>query len=133
MAKSALYAIKNATAVFLVASSTNTVDGRTGNTTATPLELTYSLYVDGEVDPEIRRLPGADDYGRLLTCNAVSPNKLDSRIIPGTKCRITFANSTESSGIVRDTYTPYGRTGLLADVLGKALGDSVIIEQTWRS
>jgi hypothetical protein len=133
MTKAALYAIKNATAVFLVASPTNVVDGRTGNTTAVPEELTYSLYVDGEIDPGIRRLPGADDYARLLTCNVVSPSKLDSRIIPGTKCRISFSNSTESDGIVRDTYMAYGRTGLLADVLGKALGDSVLIEQIWRS
>jgi hypothetical protein len=133
MAKAALYAIRNATAVFLVASPANTVDPRTGNTEAVTQELTYSLYIEPEVDPSIRRLPGADDYGRLLTCNAVSPSKLDSRIITGTKCRITFANSTESSGIVRDTYTPFGRTGLLADVLGKSLGDSIIIEQTWRA
>lgn len=131
MAISALYAIRNGEATFYAAGTTSTIDERTGNVVFASEELTYKLHVTTELDPEIASLPGVNNYDRALQCYAVSPKKLDSRIIPGTKCEVTFGGVT-SSGVVRHIHFPYGNADFGA-LLNNVLGDSILIEQFWRS
>ena len=129
MAKSALYAVKNATIVFFVAGAATEVDPATNNVVLTRSEISYDFYLESDGKPGSNQLPGADRYDRELIGYAVSPKKLDSRIIRGTKCRISYGR-TDSEAVVRDIVFPFGETGF-GSLLNNVLGDQVLFEQFW--
>jgi hypothetical protein len=133
MAKSALFALKNTTVVFFVAGSTIQTDPATGNRTVEKVELAYDFYLtpgnSSRSSPSIARMDGADKYDRLLSGWAVSPKKLDSRIIRGVKCSINYSR-VNSTGIVRDINFPFGQDGF-GSLLTNVLGDTILLEQVW--
>jgi hypothetical protein len=129
MAKSALFAIKNATIVFFVAGTATEVDPATNNVVLTKTEISYSFYLETDGKPSNDQLPGSDRYARELVGYAVSPKKLDARIIRGTKCRIDYGR-TSSEAVVRDIVFPYGDSGF-GSLINNVLGDRVLFEQFW--
>lgn len=131
MARSALFAIKNATIVFYVAGISTQVDPATGNVTSVKTEISYDFYLESDGKPGNNQLPGADRYDRELVGYAVSPKKLDTRIIRGTKCKISYGR-VESEAVVRDIAFPYGETGF-GTLINNVLGDQVLFEQFWGS
>lgn len=131
MARSALFAIKNATIVFYVAGTSTTVDPNNGNVVAQKTNISYEFYLTSDGKPGVSELPGADRYERELVGYAVSPKKLDPRIIRGTKCRIS-SGRTNSDAIVRDIVYPFGEDGF-GSIINNALGDRVLFQQFWGS
>lgn len=131
MARSSLYALKNATARFVVASSGTTEDTETGNIRPKTQNITVDCFLNKEVVNEVT-YPGVSNYKINYIGRVVSPGQLDARIQPGVKCYVKLGTEPEREGMVRDCRYNYGNTGILGN-LGKILGESIYIEAEWQS
>lgn len=121
---SALSALANAVATFVVAGAGVATDPDTGNVQAVTETLTVSLFLRAE-DVEVLRYPGVDQHETLFEGYAVTPAVLDVRVIPGTTGTLAFAGGAAVPCEVKTVALPFGRTGLLGQTLGQTLGTKV--------
>jgi hypothetical protein len=119
---SALSGLSNATAVFTVAGSGSVTDVTTGNVTPAPTTLTVTLFLKAD---RVRSVgfPGVDVQETIYDGYCMST--LDARIISGVQGILTFAGESAVDCEVLSVRLPFGKTGLLGDVLNAALGERI--------
>ena len=128
---SALAALANATATFQVASTGVTTDAATGNVVPNAASVTASLFLK-ESNVETQLYPGVDVV-RGAYQGYVTGGVLDSRVRVGTEGTLTFAGGAAVTCEVRALRQPYGKTGLLGEVLGSVLGAQIILTTSAQS
>jgi hypothetical protein len=121
---SALTALANATATFTVAGSATITDPETGNIKPVDESVVVSLFLKAEKQRN-RQFPGVDIEEVFFEGYAVEA--LDSRVLVGTLGSLSFSSETAVDCEVLELRTPYGDTGLIGDVLAKALGEKIVL------
>lgn len=121
---SALSALANATATFVVPTTGVMTDPDTGNVRAATASITVSLFLKAEKISSTP-LPGVDVVDTLYEGYAVDPVAFDSRIVVGTEGTIAFAGDTAEECEVMGLRLPYGKTGLLGQTLGAVMGERI--------
>jgi hypothetical protein len=121
---SALSALVNATATFVVAGTGVVTDPNTGN--VVPVEDTVQVQLFLRADKlEYSALPGVDVVETLYEGYAVSPTAIDPRVVVGTRGTLVFAGEGEEVCEVKALRMPYGNQGLIGDVMCRVLGEKV--------
>lgn len=126
---SALASFANASAVFTVPTTGTTTDARTGNVIPNTTTVTVSLYLRQGSRDTSSDFPGADTDVDSFEGYAVSPQALDSRIIPGTTGTLTFAGQAAARCEVLNARYPYGATGTIGATTQSAIGDRISIRR----
>lgn len=122
---SALAALANATATFQVAASGVTTDAATGNVVPNSTTISASLFLK-ESSVETRLYPGVDVVEAVYE-GYVTSGALDAKVVVGSRGTLTFAGGSAINCEVRALRQPYGKTGLLGEVLGTVLGEQIIL------
>jgi len=133
---SAIAFLANATAVFDVPTAGTITDPTTGNVVPNTETVTVSLYLrnaggispssgTGGGLPSLDVFPGVGVEDESFEGYAVSPQALDSRIVPGIKGTITFGSDAPTPCEVVAARYPFGSTGFLGETLQGILGDKI--------
>jgi len=127
MARSGLYGIRNATAVFNVSGTSTTVDPETGNINVQPETISCDLYIDADEKESTISKPGADYSDTDYTGNCVNPKVLDPRVRSGTWGTINFSGE-EYRCKVKSVGAPFGISGLIGQALVNSIGTPITIQ-----
>jgi hypothetical protein len=121
---SALTGLKNATATFTVAGNATIADPETGNIRPVEESVTVNLFLKAEKQrsSQFRGVGIEQTYFEGYVVDA-----LDSRVLVGSTGTVSFASQPAVECEVMELNPPYGKTGLLGDVLSKALGESIVL------
>jgi hypothetical protein len=120
---SALQGLENAELALVVPASGTAVDPATGNVEANTETIQLKAYLKGESVAEAT-YPGVNVYSTLYE-GYVTSGPLDERVGVGTAGTLDFAGAGPVECEVVEARLPYGRTGLLGEVLTGALGAKV--------
>jgi hypothetical protein len=121
---SALSALVNATALFVVAGRGVVTDPNTGNVQAVEESVEVQMFLRAD-KVEYTALPGVDVTETLYEGYAVAPTAIDPRVVVGTKGTLVFAGEVEEVCEVKALRMPYGNQGLIGDVVCRVLGEKV--------
>ena len=119
---SALNALSNASATFVVAATGVTTDPVTGNVRPAEAEVQVSLFLKADRQAGVT-FPGVEITETLFEGYAL--DTLDTRITEGTPGTLTFAGADPLPVEVVTIRLPYGKTGLLGETLNAALGERI--------
>lgn len=124
---SAIAFLANATAVFTVPTDGTITEPATGNVVPATETLTVTLYLrsSGGTAPRLSEFPGVGVEDDTLEGYAVSPQALDSRIVPGVRGTLTFGSDDPVPCEVAAARYPFGSTGFLGETLQGILGDKI--------
>tara|TARA_R110000868_G_scaffold170954_6_gene406387 strand:- start:485 stop:877 length:393 start_codon:yes stop_codon:yes gene_type:complete len=120
---SALFALANATAVFILPTVGVITDPSTGNVLPAQDAATVTLYLR-QASPQPAGLEGVDTDTIICEGYAVEPQALDARIRPGTRGTVTMSGREMTCEVLQERF-PYGSTGLLGTTLQTILGDRI--------
>ena len=119
---SALKGLSNATATFHVATTGVLTDPDTGNITAAMEEVTATFYLKSDRIAD-NQFPGVSVQQIIYDGYAIEP--LDSRLTVGSTGVLTFAGEDVVNVEITGLRLPYGKTGLLGEVLNASLGERI--------
>lgn len=121
---SALAALANATATFMVPTVGTVTDPTTGNVVPATETVTVNLYLrQGTTRPS--EFPGVDTEVETYEGYAVNPQALDARIKPGVVGTLNFAGQGAIDCEVINGRYPYGSTGLIGSTVQQVIGDKI--------
>lgn len=121
---SALSSVANATVTFQVAAAGVKTDPVTGNVVPATKDVTVSLFLKAETVGN-RLFPGVDVLDTIYEGYAVSPTAFDAGVVVGTTGTLTFAGEAPAECEVLELRVPYGKTGLIGEILNNTLGQKV--------
>lgn len=121
---SALSALANATATFTVPATGVYTDPATGNVLPATSTSTVSLFLKATTVNEVI-YPGVDQITTIYEGYAVNPTALPAGVTMQSTGTLTFAGEAPVPCEVLALRTPYGKTGLLGDVLNSTLGETI--------
>jgi len=122
---SALAALANATAIFIVPTVGTVTDATTGNVVPATEAVTVNLYLRTGSIEQVRSFPGVEIKDETFEGYAVSPQALDARIKPGVVGTLNFAGQGPIACEVIASRYPYGTTGLLGSTVQQVIGDKI--------
>lgn len=121
---SAFQALQNATATFVVAGQGVVTDPATGNVKPVEMEIAVDLWLKAN-RVTMAGYPGVEIVDTIYDGYAVDPAELDQRVGVGTKGVLEFGGEDGVECEVTAVRVPYGKTGVLGEVLEAALGTPV--------
>lgn len=119
---SALAALENASATFIVAGVGTVTDPETGNVKPVDDAVTVPLYLKGDRQRAFE-FPGVEVIQSTFDGYALSA--LDTRIAIGTKGTLAFGGDAEVKCEVVGLRMPFGKTGLLGETLASVMGERI--------
>jgi len=121
---SALSALANASVTFQVATTGVFTDPATGNVLPATEDVTVSLFLKATTVSE-NIYPGVDQVSTVYEGYAVNPTAFDPGVTVRSTGTLTFAGEVPVPCAVLSLRTPYGKTGLIGNVLNQTLGESI--------
>jgi hypothetical protein len=121
---SALLAVANATVVFEVPAAGVKTDPATGNVVSATKQVSATLFLKADSVGN-RLFPGVDVLDTVYEGYAVAPTAFDPGVVVGTSGTLTFAGEAPARCEVLELRLPYGKTGLLGEVLNSSLGQKI--------
>lgn len=121
---SAFVGLKNATAVFVVPGTGVVTDPATGNVMPVQVQVAVDLWLKAN-RVTMAGYPGVEIVDTLYDGYCVDPAELDQRVGVGTKGTLEFGGEDGVECEVTAVRVPYGKTGVLGEVLEAALGTPV--------
>lgn len=120
----ALAALANATAAFVVPGAGVISDPDTGNVVPVQQTLNVALFLKVAA-VETSPYPGVDTGATVYEGYVVDPGLLDAAVVKGTLGTLVFAGQREVQCRVLEARMPYGSLGVLGATLAKTLGDRI--------
>ena len=121
---SALAALANATATFVVPTVGTVTDPTTGNIVPATETVSVSLYLR-QGGSNASDFPGVDTEVETFEGYAINPQALDARIKPGVTGTLNFSGQGAIECEVITSRFPYGTTGLIGSTIQQVLGDRI--------